>query len=85
MSNKINPKKILEDYCEIINTMKLIEDNPGKTTAELNKLSNISTATFYRHMAKVRSLELVEYRKEKNKTGQPIVHYPKYKIEVKRL
>jgi len=34
----MTPKKILENNCKIIRTMKLIQDNPGKTTAELEKL-----------------------------------------------
>ena len=81
----MTPKKILEKHCKIISTMKLIEDNPGKTTAELKKLSNQQVATFYRHMKKLRSLDLVKYRQDKNKRRKPIVYYSKYKIEVKRI
>ena len=81
----MTPKKILENYCEIIKTMKLIQGHPGKTTAQLAKLTDLPTVTFYRHMAKVRTLGLVKYKQAKNKQGRPIVHYPKYKIEVKRI
>jgi len=81
----MNPKKILEKHCKIMETLKLIEDNPGKTTAELSKQSDLSLAVFYKQMAKVRSLGLVEYKQQQNDTGRPIVHYPKYKIRVQRI
>jgi len=81
----MNPLKILENDCKIMRIMKLIEDNPGKTTAELEKLTNLQIATFYRHMAKLRSLGLVKYKQQENETGRPITHYPKYKIKVKRV
>lgn len=81
----MTPLKTLENHCEIIRTMKLIQDNPGKTTAQLKKLSNLQVATFYRHIANLRSLDLVKYKQQENETGRPIVYHPKYQIEVKRL
>ncbi len=81
----MNPLKILEKQCIVIGTMKLIIHHPGKTTAELEKLTDLPIATFYRHMANLRRLGLVEYRQDENKVGRPIVHYPKYRIRVEKI
>lgn len=81
----MKPLQILEKESELLRTMKLIEKHPGKTTADLKRLTKIGSATFYRHVANLRRLELVTYKQKENETGRPIVYYPKYKIEVKKL
>jgi len=81
----MNPLRIVEDQCTVLATMKLVENNPGKTTAELEKLTHIEVATFYRYIAKLKDLDLIIYKQKITNTGKPVILFPKYKLQMLKI